>query len=314
MKNMVVAVVITYNPEMERFKKNIESLVPQVDRIIIVDNGSKNVDSIEDTFYFHKICVIKLKQNVGIAKAQNIGFKEASLLDAKWVLTMDQDSILAHNSVQEMLLTKEAGQNTTGILTPRYIDMNWTDSQRKNEDLKISGNVQEMETVISSGNLVSMEAWCAVGGFDEWLFIDQVDLDFNKRLDLAKFKIYQVNTIEMKHEIGEIINRPFFQRIIGFSKDKVFSDHSPMRQYYIFRNRIVFWRRYPEVRDNKAYLRGSITGSRHILLFPQKKIKKLFSAWRGIKEAWSYDPEKDVHFQELKGRALNYGNDRKNKY
>lgn len=310
MNKRVVAVVITYNPELERLKKNIASLLPQVQKIIIVDNGSKNIHSIEETFNVEKVYTKKLKKNVGIAKAQNIGFNEAKSYSADWVLTMDQDSILASDAVQKMLLTKVANQDATGILAPRYID-NWTAFQRKNEDAKIIGEIQEMDTVISSGNLVSMAAWQAVGGFDEWLFIDQVDLDFDKRLSLAKFKIYQINTIEMKHEIGKIVNRPIFQRILGFNKSTVFFDHSPMRQYYIFRNRIIFWRRYPEVRGNEAYLRGSITGSRHILLFPKNRIKKLLGAWRGIKDAWSYDPEKDVHFQELKGRALNYANNKR---
>lgn len=312
MKNKVVAVVVTYNPDLKRLKKNVEQLLSQVDKIIIVDNGSSNILFIQQYFKNVNIYVKSLCKNVGIAKAQNIGFKEASLFDAKWVLTMDQDSILANQSVQLMLETEQASKQTTAILTPRYIDLNWTLEQKLNEDQKLSGDVQEMETVIASGNLVSMDAWRAIGGYDEWLFIDQVDLDFDKRLQLAKFKIYQVNTIEMKHEIGEIINRPILQKMLGFNRSKVFSDHSPMRQYYIFRNRIVFWRRYPEVRGNEPYIRGSLTGSRHILLFQKQRIKKLFGAWRGIKDAWLYDPEKDEHFQKLRGRAITYGNDRKN--
>lgn len=115
MNKRVVAVVITYNPELERLKKNIASLLPQVQKIIIVDNGSKNIHSIEETFNVEKVYTKKLKKNVGIAKAQNIGFNEAKSYSADWVLTMDQDSILASDAVQKMLLTKVANQDATGI-------------------------------------------------------------------------------------------------------------------------------------------------------------------------------------------------------
>lgn len=306
----VVAVVITYNPDVVQLQKNIEQMLVQTNKVIIVDNGSKNLSEWHTLFSNQNIIVVSLQKNVGIAKAQNIGFITAEEYDVNWVLTMDQDSLLAPKTIDKLLEVPEAKKETTAILTPRYVDVNWTDEQRQHEDNNLNGLVQDMDTVIASGNLVSVNAWQAIGGYDEWLFIDQVDLDFDKRLKLAGFNIFQVNTVEMAHEIGEVIDRPIFQKLLGFSKTSIFSDHSAMRQYYIFRNRIIYWRRYPEVRRNEHFVRGSITGSRHILLFKKHKLKKLFASWKGIKDAWYYDPEKDSNFQELKERAITYGRNR----
>ena len=44
---MVLAGITLYNPELDRLEENIASIQNQVDRIICVDNGSKNIVEIE---------------------------------------------------------------------------------------------------------------------------------------------------------------------------------------------------------------------------------------------------------------------------
>ena len=42
----VLGGVVTYNPDIERFKSNIYSLMKQVDYLYLFDNGSKNFNEI----------------------------------------------------------------------------------------------------------------------------------------------------------------------------------------------------------------------------------------------------------------------------
>ncbi|MCV3324496.1 glycosyltransferase family 2 protein, partial [Pediococcus ethanolidurans] len=59
------ALIVTFNPEIDLLIRNIESVTNQVDKIIIVDNGSRNIDD-----FSLKIkslaSVIELKRNKGI--------------------------------------------------------------------------------------------------------------------------------------------------------------------------------------------------------------------------------------------------------
>jgi hypothetical protein len=44
--NNIVAIIVSYNPKIKRFKRVIESVSKQVRKIIIVDNNSLNINKI----------------------------------------------------------------------------------------------------------------------------------------------------------------------------------------------------------------------------------------------------------------------------
>ena len=69
------AVIVTFNPNLDRLYENIKAMNKQVDFSYIVDNYSDNRSSIEQlALNFKNVRLIKLERNFGIAKAQNVGF------------------------------------------------------------------------------------------------------------------------------------------------------------------------------------------------------------------------------------------------
>ena len=75
----VVAIIISYNPD-NNLLDSVNLLENQVEKIIIVDNGSKKekvkeINLIRD-INKEKIEVIFNEENLGIATALNIGVKE----------------------------------------------------------------------------------------------------------------------------------------------------------------------------------------------------------------------------------------------
>ena len=38
--------IVTFNPDIGRLKENIDAILPQVSELVIVDNGSANVDEV----------------------------------------------------------------------------------------------------------------------------------------------------------------------------------------------------------------------------------------------------------------------------
>ncbi|WP_424349047.1 glycosyltransferase family 2 protein [Latilactobacillus sp. 5-91] len=306
MSNEVGAIIVTFNPDINGLKRNINAIYNQVDRVVIVDNGSNNLDDIKELLQVLKmnVDIIDLGQNLGIAAAQNRAISSLDDLGFNWVVTLDQDSEMAEKSIQKLKATSQYEDKDTGILAAQYNDSKWTEEQRKNKLDERYDQVVQKKMVIASGNLVNIKAWKAVQGYDEWMFIDQVDFDFNAKLLLAGYKIWQVNNVVMDHAVGDVIQKPMLSRLLLFPKKAIFSDHSAFREYYIQRNTIIYSKRYPEFRRHKYQVIVSMIQSRRILVYSGPRVKKLISAWKGIVDGIKYRPEDDIKFKEFR-QSLN---------
>lgn len=293
------ALIVTFNPDLKRLSDNINAIHNQVDVLVIVDNDSSNKKQIEELIKESKIEIIELDHNMGIAAAQNIGMNFLQKEGATWGITLDQDSIVPLDMVSKYTHSKEFNDETTGILALQYLDPTWNEVQRRAKLKSKLKNTEEIR-VIASGNMVRIDAWRKVGGFDEWMFIDQVDFDFDAKVLLSGYKIWQINDIVMFHEVGKVIHNPILERLLLFPKKSVFSDHSSFREYYIQRNTIVHAKRYPEFRRHRFQVIVSMIQSRRILVYSAPRLKKLSAAWKGIIDGMKYNPKKDKNFQKFR--------------
>ncbi len=91
-KNFIYAGIITYNPELVVLEKNIASIISQIECIVIVDNGSRNISAITDLVDKYKIHIIKNKDNYGIATALNQAMDYGKRSGFLWMLSLDHDS------------------------------------------------------------------------------------------------------------------------------------------------------------------------------------------------------------------------------
>lgn len=82
--------------------------------VIIVDNTPNRDLEIHSPH----ISYLALKTNLGIAKALNFGFSKAKEINAKWVLTMDQDSDLSVNMSEEYIRFIHEDYESIGIISP----------------------------------------------------------------------------------------------------------------------------------------------------------------------------------------------------
>ncbi|NBA11172.1 glycosyltransferase [Weissella confusa] len=293
------ALIVTFNPDMDRLDQNITAVKDQVETIVIVDNGSINIKEIEEKANFYNLDVIHLHNERGIAGAQNKGMQYLRDLGVGWSLTLDQDSVMPVDAVEKFINSNAFTRKETGLIAAQYDDPNWTEEQR-NDKLDNSGRQEiQKKMVIASGNLVKVSAWEKVQGYDEWMFIDQVDFDFNAKLLLAGYEIWQINTVVMTHEVGAVIQRPCLSTLLLFPKKAIFADHSSFREYYIQRNTIVYSKRYPEFRRHKLQTLVSIVQSRRILVYSDP-LPKILAAWRGIVDGFLYSAKKDTKFQSFR--------------
>lgn len=295
MKKRISGLFITYNPDVEKIRLNIMLVQEQLGACLVVDNGSNNIAEIVELQRELGYELVSLKSNQGIASAQNTGFSYLEEHHFDWVLTLDQDSRIPANMLSEYLKTNTINHNDTAILTSSYYDRHWTIKQKQALVYHGTEEVIEKKFVISSGNLVRISAWKAVGGFDEFLFIDMVDYDFDARLVLAGYKIWQVNTVIMSHAVGKVVHKPILEKILLLPETGLLADHPDFRQYYIYRNSIIFAKRYPEFGSKKLLIIRSFFATRRMFIY-HNSFRKLKASWKGIIDGSKYKPNNDLNF------------------
>ena len=199
----VAAIIVSYNPDSNLFD-SINLLLNQVEKVIIVDNGSKEkyvkyIKSINED----KIEIILNKENLGIATALNIGVRKALENGYEWILTMDQDSKASPDMVKKMFnvynsINREERKDILSIF-PNFVD-------ERIQSIEENSNMNSYEYVdadITSGNLLRKEVFEKVGFFDDSLFIDLVDTDFCMRLNEKGIKMIKIRDAVLYHSLGE---------------------------------------------------------------------------------------------------------------
>ncbi|PKU90996.1 multidrug MFS transporter [Bifidobacterium thermophilum] len=247
--------IVTYNPEIERLRENITSIAKQTETVIVADNGSKNIDDIKKLLqHYNNVCLVELHSNKGIAAALNVIMQKASDCRVNWVLLMDQDSVATENMIAEML--PYVAKNV-GIVSPVILDRNkGFKTKDTNDNAIIEVTTAARKGIITAGSLTNVCAWSRVGGFDEYMFIDYVDYDFNERLLLNGYKLLKVNRAKLIQEVGNAkptwLYTPRKESDGSWKIERFYAfGHSPMRCYYKARNRIYYTKKYGKYVLNK---------------------------------------------------------------
>lgn len=236
------AIIVTYQPALDVLAQLLACLSPQVDTVLIVDNGSAEpIDTWSAALPAAPHHVISLGENQGIAEAQNAGIRWASQHGATHVLLMDQDSLPAPNMV-ETLHTALARFPNAGSAGPRYVDTrqqnpppflqirNWRLHRHRCEE---EGATVPVDYLIASGCLIPIAVLNQVGNMRADLFIDYVDIEWGLRAGRYGYQNYGVCGAHMEHSLGD---NPIIFR------GRSIPLHSPLRHYYHFRNAVLLYR------------------------------------------------------------------------
>lgn len=219
--------IVTYQPDTKRLDENLSSVYKQVERVYIIDNHSANVSEIQTVARNYKnVVYIGNNQNNGIARALNQMCDIAYSQGYKWILTLDQDTVIPEGMIDGF--SKYVGQSEIGIICPGVIYEGW------NCEKKIISETEYVYACMTSAAFTRLEAWKKVGGFREDYFIDFVDNEFCMRLSLNQYKVIRINGYQIKHRLGDARTKKFFGVTFRLSK------HSPIRLYYMARNNYTF--------------------------------------------------------------------------
>lgn len=260
----IYAGIVLYNPDKNRLLENIHAIENQVDGIILLDNGSKNIDTIQNSILRHEnLKLIKEKTNLGIAYALNKIAIAAMKENATWLVTLDQDTVVNKDLIKSYM--KYLDLPKVGQLTCAYKDRNSGEVYNK---LPKHKKYIEVAECITSGALLNLSVLKKIGGFDNKLFIDSVDFDICYRMKEFGFKTYLINKIGILHEIGRIKKVHFFNKTIEIY------NQTPMRHYYRTRNDFIMARRYSCTKSVPYTLYLQLREWGKVLLYEDRKFSK----------------------------------------
>lgn len=264
----LAGIVTLYHPD-ENVKNNILTYLDAIDKLYVVDNteNKNNKNLIPKS---KKIKYIANLDNLGVARALNIGAEEAIKDGYLWLLTMDQDSKFESKNVKLMIeYLKENDCKDIGIITPWHKINTGIKKPKERIDYPFE--------VMTSGNIINLSVYSAIGKFKDEYFIDNIDIEYCMNLKLHNYKIVRLNYVELKHNLGDI--RVYKK----FGKKFVCSNHNAIRRYYMSRNTFILCKHYNEYFPEyckflKRALRGQLT---NIILFEKDKINKIKKMIRG---------------------------------
>ena len=226
-----VAVILTaYNPDVSELALNLKSYVSQVDLIVLTDNSDSAVIQSQVkalSELFSNVHLNQLFENMGIAKAQNLGIEVAKKLGCTFFVEMDQDSKLPADYISSLLLRFEqvdGGRGVVGGIGPIATKKGTKDVYH---GLSKAEGYVEVEYTLSSGFLMPLHAIERVGNKNEDLFIDFVDWEWCWRSRAAGLRIFVDTSLEIVHMLGD-----GHKRFLGFKVGVP----SPIRHYYQYRN------------------------------------------------------------------------------
>ena len=232
------AVIVTYYPD-PGFADRLGRVIPQVSRVIVVDNSSKPcvTEWLDDAASSH-VEITTNAQNVGLASALNQGVRRATALGCAWALTLDQDTLVDDDIVERLIeiYRRCSVSEKVGVIG-------------SNARSKGSGRLLiqcrqgaepfiEAKTVITSGSLVSVPICQDIGPFREDFFIEGIDLEYCLRVRRQGYAVLCSCRPLITQIFGKGQERRFFGRVV------VVDNHEPWRYYYRLRNFVHILRSY----------------------------------------------------------------------
>lgn len=189
----VAAIIISYNPDIDRLRQNIAAVADQVSHVFVFDNNSDNRDDLVSLDGEGNCNIIFNAENSGLPVSLNEGCRRAIRCGARYALLLDQDSVVSGGMVTSLVKCMGKG---IAIASPQIIDRN------KREGFESSDAVVPIKRVITSGSLLSLDAWRETGGFDERIIVDWADYEFCANVRAHGFEIVRDMSTMILHEMG----------------------------------------------------------------------------------------------------------------
>ena len=283
----VVAVIVSYHPDVQALSRLVEALAAQTRAIVVVDNASPRLPALPPA-----VQLIRLPQNQGVAAAQNTGLQVAASTGARFALLLDQDSLPAAGMTGQLLAAwhdATAQGQRVGAVGPRIVDPLGrsegfvTFGRGRYEALPADEGRAwvRCDMLIASGTLLPLDVVAQVGAMAEHLFIDKVDTEWSLRAAGRGYVLLGAPRAVLHHRLG------LHERRLWFFGWRLLAQHAPFRYYYMVRNGLLL-RRLPHAHAawRRADGRQLLSLFLYFGLLAPGRLSNLRMMVRGLLDGW----------------------------
>ena len=246
--------------------------------VIVVDNASQNQEADTISKRFPQVKVIKSEKNLGFAGGNNLGIRAAK---GKYIFLINNDTIFKNFNIQALIKKLESSPKIA-VVCPK-IRFSWGNHPIQFAGYTPLSKITVRNQAIGFGEedhgqydtphltpyahgaamLVKREALEKVGLMPECFFLYYEELDWSMMFTRAGYEIWYDPACTVYHK-----------------ESRATGQHSPLRTYYIVRNRLLLvkrnWRGVTKFLAY-AYLLG-VVGVRDILKYALSGKWKLLKA------------------------------------
>lgn len=204
------------------------------------------------------IILLSENRNCGLPYAFNKIIEDQRTQELDFLCTLDQDSVFTKediDNIKRYLAQSESIENI-GVIAP-YVKYGYGTHKKNNE-------VESKKWVITSGSFVNLNILRKEKmTYDNAYFIDKFEIDLCQQMVSKGYKVLMYHGSELLQSLGE------------YSGHK-HPNHSPLRHYYLFRNRLYFNHKF--YKAPKRWLLNTLQTSRHVFLiifYEERKKEKL---------------------------------------
>jgi len=295
-KPLVSIITINYNESQVTLDllASLRNLNYSNVEVIVVDNASPNDDPDRIKQNYPEVILIKSETNLGFAGGNNLGVQKAK---GEFLLFINNDTIVPENFIEPLVETLQMDE-TIGMVSPKikfhwdptliqyagYTPMNhWTIRNSsigyKQKDKGAYDTPGTTASIHGAAMMVPKAVVDKVGPMTEIYFLYYEEHDWAQQIKRAGYKIYYQPESYILHK--ESLSTGKF---------------SPLKTYYIARNRILYARRNfkPLQLCISLLFQCFVSIPKNMLVFLIKREYKHFKAfWNAI--LWNITHHKAIH-------------------
>lgn len=249
----VVVVILNYKVADFTIKclKSVLNSTHKSLEVVIVDNNSK--DNLEEKISKYRTYFIQTGSNLGYAGGNNVGIKKALEKEANFVFILNPDTTVLRDAIGNLVLGMV--KNDTEIANPKiyfsqskkiwfagkiFDRANVLASHKGVDEIDLGqfDKEEELNDLTGAALMIKREVFEKIGFFDERYFMYYEDTDFAYRAHLAGFKMFFIPSAIVYHNVAKSAG-------LG----------SPLQDYFITRNRMLFAKKFLPLRTQLALLR-----------------------------------------------------------
>ncbi len=243
-EDLVCIILVNYNG-YEDTKECVESILEchySNYKIIIVDNASKDTHALKNDSFLNEHCeIIYSPNNDGFSEGNNIGIQAAEKYDPKYVLLLNNDTVVLPDFLNELVMAAQSEPNvaiTTSIINYYYNkDKSWYNYGNYNRALGYTTMVTSNDKIPNKPFPISFSTGCFMlisyefikncGMLSNDYFLYSEDTEYCMRAIKGGYKMLCVPKVLIYHKVNASTGTG-----------------SKMQQYYLVRNYLIVAKEY----------------------------------------------------------------------